>query len=119
MYFPFFFLFLIKVKIKEMYRKVVEKTEHGLRKESVELSLDLWPGKNHERIVERTVRGCVPRAKYQEGGKKSEKKNEKCKQDQRASPCSTSRCRDGPGSIPTTFLSPLDIIFALQNLHKR
>lgn len=29
MYFPFFFLFIIKVKTKETYRKIVEKTEHG------------------------------------------------------------------------------------------
>lgn len=47
---------------------------------------------------------CVPRAKYQEGREREEgrvrkKKKEKCEQDQRASPCSTSRCRDGPGSI--------------------
>lgn len=34
MYLPFslFFLFIIKIKIKEMYRKVVEKTEHGFEK---------------------------------------------------------------------------------------
>lgn len=28
----YFFLFIIKIKIKEMYRKVVEKTEHGFEK---------------------------------------------------------------------------------------
>lgn len=120
MYSPFFFYSLLRLKQK---RRIAKSS----RKPNTVREKNQWSFRWISGLV-RTTRessrgrcgGVFREQSTKKGGKKSEKKkNEKCKQDQRASPCSTLRCRDGPGSIPTTFLSPLDTIFALQNLHKR